>query len=61
MNIRGLRYRLEATTEQEELFVRFAGVCRLVYNLALEQRRDFYRQYHRVTRKQLSYVAQAPS
>ncbi len=59
MNIRGLRYRLEATAEQEELFVRFAGVCRLVYNLALEQRRDFYRQYHRVTGKQLSYLAQA--
>ncbi len=59
MNTRGLRYRLEATAEQEELFVRFAGVCRLVYNLALEQRRDFYRQYQRVTGRRLSYVAQA--
>jgi putative transposase len=59
MNARGFRYRLEATAEQEELFRRFAGVCRLVYNLALEQRRDFYRQYERAKGKRLTYVAQA--
>ncbi len=59
MNIRGLRYRLDLTARQEELFCRFAGVCRLVYNLALEQRRDFYRQYERATGRKLSYVAQA--
>ncbi len=59
MNVRACRFKFAATAEQEELFVRFAGVCRLVYNLALEQRRDFYSQYHRVTGKQLSYVAQA--
>ncbi len=59
MNIRGFRYRLDLTARQEELFCRFAGVCRLVYNLALEQRCDFYRQYERATGRKLSYVAQA--
>jgi putative transposase len=34
-------------------------VCRLVYNLALEQRRDCYRQFERATGKRLNYVAQA--
>jgi putative transposase len=59
MNMRGFRYRLETTGQQEALFRRFAGVCRLVYNLALEQRRHFHRQYERATGKRLSYVAQA--
>jgi putative transposase len=38
---------------------KFSGVCRLVYNLALEQCRDHYRQYRRQTGKHLSYVQQA--
>lgn len=40
---RGYRYRLYATDEQEVLFGRYAGVCRLVYNLALEQQRELKR------------------
>ncbi|WP_246690588.1 helix-turn-helix domain-containing protein [Microvirga aerophila] len=36
---RALKYRLYGTEEQEALFRDFAGVCRLFYNLALEQRR----------------------
>ena len=37
----------------------FAGVCRLVWNLALEQRRNHWRQYRRATGNNLNYVAQA--
>jgi len=48
MILRGFRYKLAPTSEQAFLFQQFAGVCRLVYNLALEQRRD-----------PLGYVAQA--
>ncbi len=59
MNMRAFRYKLKPTAEQKELFRHFAGVCRLVYNLALEQRRDFHRQYERATGKRLSYVVQA--
>jgi putative transposase len=55
---RGFRYRLYPTPEQETLFRQFAGVCRLVYNLALEQRRDWYRHYERQTGGNLNYAAQ---
>lgn len=56
---RAFRYKLAPTPEQETLFRQFAGVVRLVYNLALEQRRDWWRQYLRATGGQLNYVAQA--
>ena len=36
-----------------------AGVCRLVWNLALEQRRNHWRQFQRVTGNNLNYVTQA--
>lgn len=36
-------YRLEPTAEQGMAFAQWAGACRFVYNLALEQRRDWYR------------------
>jgi putative transposase len=35
---RGYRYRLYPTPEQEQRLQQFAGVCRFIYNLALEQR-----------------------
>ena len=38
---------------------RFAGVCRLVWNLALEQRRDHWRLYQERTGDKLTYVAKA--
>lgn len=57
--LRGFRYKLSPTMEQEALFRRFAGVCRLVYNVALEQRRDWWRHYERKTGRRLNYVAQA--
>jgi putative transposase len=37
-------YRLEPTGEQEQAFAQWAGACRYVYNLALEQRRDHWRK-----------------
>jgi putative transposase len=56
---RGFRYKLTPTAEQAALFRQFAGVCRLVYNLGLEQRRDWWRQYQRQTGQHLNYVSQA--
>lgn len=41
---RGFKFKLYPTPEQEEKFRQTAGVCRLVYNLALEQRKTFWRQ-----------------
>src|SRR5215204_711946 len=59
MLARGYRFKLRPTAEQEALFRQFAGVCRLVYNLAVEQRRDWRRHYERETGQWLNYVAQA--
>ncbi|QXX76515.1 RNA-guided endonuclease TnpB family protein [Methylovirgula sp. HY1] len=59
MVLRGFRYKLAPTADQETLFRQFAGVCRLVYNLALEQRHDWWRQFERTTKSKLNYVAQA--
>lgn len=56
---RGLKYRLYPTSDQEAEFQQFAGVCRLVYNLAFEQRRDWWRHYIAHTGSRLSYVSQA--
>ncbi|MGN6769775.1 MAG: RNA-guided endonuclease InsQ/TnpB family protein [Rhizobiaceae bacterium] len=42
---RGFRYRLYPTGEQETAFRQFAGVCRLIYNLALEQRETWGRRF----------------
>lgn len=36
-----------------------AGVCRLIWNLALEQRRDHWRRYQATTGDNLNYVTQA--
>jgi putative transposase len=56
---RGYRYKLHPTDAQEELFSQFAGVCRLIYNIAFEQRREHWRQYLRTSGKNISYVSQA--
>lgn len=50
---RGFRYKLDPLPEQEALFRQFAGVCRLTYNLALEQRATWGRRHR------LGYVSQA--
>ena len=36
-----------------------AGVCRLIWNIALEQRRDHWRRYQATTGNNLNYVTQA--
>ena len=59
MSFRGFTYRLKPTLEQEDKFFQFAGVCRLVWNLALEQRRDHWRNYQARTGDILNYVTQA--
>ena len=46
---RAYRFRIVETPEQAASFARIAGCCRLVYNLALEQRRDHGRRYRIAT------------
>lgn len=59
MIYRGFTYRLQPSHEQEQQFLKFAGVCRLVWNLALEQREKWWRQYQASTGDNLNYVTQA--
>ena len=59
MSFRGFTYRLKPNALQEEAFLQFAGVCRLVWNLALEQRREHWRNYQARTGDSLNYVTQA--
>ncbi len=56
---RGYRFKLRPTEEQAQLLFQHVGVCRLVYNLALEQRRDHHRQFRAATGKHISYGSQA--
>ncbi|GMM94177.1 RNA-guided endonuclease InsQ/TnpB family protein [Qipengyuania sp. MTN3-11] len=56
--LRTQKYRLYPTAEQAEKLAEFARVVRFIYNLALEQRRDFWRQFKRATGKSLNYVSQ---
>lgn len=55
---RGIVQRLYPTQAQAEQFTQFANVCRLVYNLALEQREQHWRQFLRATGKHISYPSQ---
>lgn len=57
--IRGYVYRLAPDAAQARQFAQFAGVCRLVWNLALEQRQDHARRYRACTGNSLSYIGQA--
>lgn len=56
---RGYKFRLYATSEQEILFGQYAGVCRLIYNTGLEQRRDWWRLFKANTGRAISYPSQA--
>ena len=64
-------YRLDPTTEQALFFSQTAGACRFVYNLALEQRRDWHRPGRNITylsqrseitalRAEVAWLAAAP-
>jgi len=59
MKFRGFTYALRPTAEQTVLFDRFAGVCRLVWNLALDQRINHWRNFQATTGNNLNYVTQA--
>ncbi|MFG1270531.1 transposase [Xanthobacter sp. DSM 14520] len=56
---RATRFRLYPSSSQAAQMARFAGACRFVYNLALEQRRDWWRQHRAVTGRRISYFGQA--
>lgn len=53
--IRARRYLLKPTPAQAEAFLQYAGVARLVYNLALEQRSTFWRQYLRAEGRHIGF------
>jgi putative transposase len=55
---RGYKFRLYATDEQQKLFSQFSGVCRFVYNLGLEQRRDWGRLFKANTGSSISVASQ---
>lgn len=59
MIYRGNTYLMHPTSEQSELLVQHANVCRLIWNLALEQRRDHWRLYQSKTGNNLNYVTQS--
>lgn len=55
---RSYRYRLMPTAAQEETLRQWVGATRFIYNLAWEQRRDFWRQYRAATGHGFSFVSQ---
>ena len=59
MTNRAYKYRIYADREAEDFFARCCGVVRLVYNIALEQRSSFWRQFKRAEGKNISYPSQA--
>jgi putative transposase len=59
MTNRAYKYRIYADEEAESFFTRCCGVTRLVYNLALEQRSSFWRQFKRAEGRHISFPSQA--
>lgn len=55
---RAFRFKLLPDAAQEAAFRHYAGVVRLVYNVALEQRRDWWRQHRERTGKSISVSSQ---
>lgn len=56
---RAFAFALRPTPDQAEVLGQWVGATRLVYNLALEQRRDFWRQYRATTGKSISWGQQS--
>lgn len=59
MIYRGVTFKLEPTDAQATLFGQHAGVCCLIYNLCLEQRRDWWKRYQERTGDNLNFVTQS--
>lgn len=57
--VRTYRYRLSPDDRQSQAMAQFAGAIRFVYNLALEQRRDWWRQFKATTGKHISFYSQS--
>lgn len=51
-------YRLYPDAGQRETLARIVGACRMVYNLALEQRRDWWQRYRDRTGQAISFAGQ---
>jgi putative transposase len=58
MKLKAARIRIYPTEAQEQAFRQIAGCCRLLHNLALYQRENFWRQHHRVTGKNIHWMGQ---
>lgn len=56
---RSYKFKMAPTAAQSEAFSRNVGVCRLVYNLALEQRRDHHRQFRSAKGVGISFLSQS--
>lgn len=56
---RGFVYRLYPDYTQKLQLQNFANVCRAVYNIGLEQRRDFHRQFKRQNGVNISFITQS--
>jgi putative transposase len=56
---RAHKYRLYPDQQTVDFFARCCGVVRLVYNIALEQRSSFWRQFKRAEGRNISYPSQA--
>lgn len=55
---RAFRYKLKVDAAQDSVFRQYAGVVRLIYNVALEQRSVFWRQHIARTGKAISVTTQ---
>lgn len=55
---RGFRFKLYPTPSQAEILGQWVGVTRLIYNIALEQRRDFWRPYLAAEGRHISFPSQ---
>lgn len=56
---RGFKFKLNPTVDQAVTLGRWIGATRLVYNLALEQRRDFWRQFREAEGRPIGWVFQS--
>ena len=55
---RGFKFRVDPTAEQAAILAQTVGVCRLIYNVALEQRDRYWRQFKANTGHNISYPSQ---